>query len=256
MAVPNDAPCIPHGVSMSIGPNGTCHLSPALRDLLLRNRDGYNWPTGTGAALSQRTIMSLEAFVDRGTAALNSASAHQIVVEVSRWAGNNAKSHRRLMAAWPAERAVMAKAIGDLISLEKARAGLDALCSLPGLSLVIASKIFRFSCPQIGASVDRHASYFFNSLRLTDGGFATHFVRQWSNQQHSSSRLDIYTAGGYERNKDEYLHSYLPLLKHVARALNSLDGEYCCAATGLMRTWRPADVEMAAYYWWACHGEK
>lgn len=256
MAQPNDAPNWPPGTSIAAGPTGTWLPSAALVRLLVAARNGYDWPAGTGAAASQERIIRLEKATRWRMAALNPANAHKIVVRVSRWAGNNSRSHRELLAAMPADRAAMRAAINNLAAPGTMSAGLDALCELRGLSLVIASKIFRFCCPHVGAAVDRHASYFFNSLPVTGGGFATHFARQWSNQRHSSSRLSIYTAGGYAQNRDEYVQIYLPLLAGIARQLNASGNLYLCAATGLLKGWTAADVEMAAYYWWACNGAR
>jgi hypothetical protein len=189
-------------------------------------------------------------------AALNAGNAHQIVVDVSRWAGNNAASHQHVVAATPADKVVMRTAITDLISSPTAGAGMDALCGLPGISLVIASKIYRFCCPSIGAAVDRHASYFLNSMPITAGGFATRFKREWSNRKRVATRLAIYSAAGLAQNKNEYFQTYLPLLGSIARELNSSGMLYRCAATGLLKSWAAADVEMAAYYWWAVNGAR
>ena len=150
----------------------------------------------------------------------------------------------------------MQAAISDLIAPGKERAGIDALCSLPGISLVIASKIFRFCSPNQGAAVDRHASYFFNSLQVVGRGAATHFAREWANGRHTSSRLAIYAVANYTRNKAEYFEAYLPTLACIAQAMNANQAPYTCAAQNLQKNWRPADVEMAAYYWWACKGAR
>ncbi len=62
---------------------------------------------------------------------------------------------------------------------------LRALAKQPGLSLVMASKVYRFCCPDVRAAVDRHSSYFFNSLPLqAEGGpvgNCTRFKREWAN---------------------------------------------------------------------------
>ena len=89
-------------------------------------------------------------------------------------------------------------------------------------ALVIASKIFRFCSPEQGVAVDRHASYFFNSLEIIGRGPTTHFARQWVNGKHTSSRLDIYTRTEYAATRTEYLTVYLPALACVARAMNAI----------------------------------
>ncbi|HWX26463.1 MAG TPA: hypothetical protein VNZ53_03380 [Steroidobacteraceae bacterium] len=230
--------------------------TPALANLFVAARSNYDWPSGIGAAASQTTIINLEASVSGYIAALSAANAHRVVVDASRWAGNNASSHQQIVAASAVQKATMHVAITNLLSSTTACAGIDALCGLPGVSLVIASKIYRFCCPSIGAAVDRHASYFFNSLRIAGGGFATYFARQWSNRRHVGSRLAIYSATGYNHNKVEYFQTYLPRLAGIAHELNSSGNQYRCASTGLLKAWMPADVEMAAYYWWAVNGAR
>jgi hypothetical protein len=136
------------------------------------------------------------------------------------------------------------------------RHGLDSLSGLPGISLVIASKIYRFCYPRVGAAIDRHASYFFNSLPIVGQGPSTHFTREWANGAHRGSRLAIYSAAGFAANSSEYVQTYLPTLAGLATALNMAGHQYQCAATGLMKTWTPADVEMASYYWWALNGAR
>jgi len=256
MPQPNDhVQSFPVGVSITRVAE-VCTLSPVLTDLLVTARQDYDWPAGTGAAASQARIIALEGNVCRCLTNLNRTSAHEIVVTVSHWAGNNANSHRQILNATTDQQETMQRAISDLVVPTTASRGIDTLSSLPGISLVIASKIYRFCCPTVGASVDRHASYFFNSLRLNDNGFTTHFLREWANGAHTSSRLAIYQNVRYTRNRTEYIQVYLPLLACISSALNSAENIFQCQATGIERTWTPADIEMAAYYWWACNGAK
>jgi hypothetical protein len=229
--------------------------SPALAQLLVATRNGYDWPVGTGAEVSQQNIINLEATVAGRLTHLNAANAHQIVVDVSSWAGNYANPQAQLVAATPAQQEEMLVAIGNLISGNLA-VGIDTLSALPGISLVIASKIFRFCAPQVGAAVDRHSSYFFNSLPIDGHGSATNFEREWADGQHNISRLAGYAPLVYARNRNEYIQCYLPLLGRIASRLNESDRQYRCAATGELRLWTPADVEMAAYYYWACNGAR
>lgn len=243
------------GISISRIPAGII-LSPGLVRLLVLAREMYDWPAATGAAISQGRIIALEASVSHLLAGLTPASAHQIVVDVSDWAGNNARSHRRLVAATAAEAATMHGAISALLNPATARAGIDSLSALPGLSLVISSKIYRFCCPLVGAAVDRHASYFFNSLPVVGGGFSTQFNREWANGPGGSTRLATYNPAGLTRNTTTYFQVYLPLLSELADYLNAHGVTYQCASTGAHRIWKPADVEMAAYYWWALHGAR
>jgi hypothetical protein len=138
--------------------------------------------------------------------------------------------------------------------------GLDALSEIPGINLVIASKIFRFTCPYVAAAVDRHASYFFNSLAVVSSIHAprkaTCFKREWTTGRHSSSRLATFTPGYYRLNRQHYVEAYLPILASIANILNKSNLLYTCAATGNKKVWRPTDVEMAAYYWWATNGAR
>jgi hypothetical protein len=57
-------------------------------------------------------------------------------------------------------------------------------------------------------------------------------------------------------NLDHYFNTYLSLLNDIASSLNELHFQYECAATNQNMNWKPADVEMAAYYWWACNGKR
>jgi len=256
MPEPNDSPCFPMGITLTINANGRCNLSDSLVPLLLHARSGYDWPAGTGSSISQNRILNLEALVNARLMALTPATAHAIIVAVSDWAGNNANAHANIVGATPAQQDTMHAAVSCLITTGQESDGIDELCSLPGISLVIASKIFRFCSPNRGAAVDRHASYFFNSLQFVGGDNVTHFAREWSNGRHSTSRLAIYTRANYVRNKTEYFSAYLPKLFRIADAMNTIPALYTCAARNAQQNWTPADVEMAAYYWWATHGAR
>jgi hypothetical protein len=173
---------------------------------------------------------------------------------VSSWAGNNLRSQVRIWNATAAEKRAMLSAIEICITPNRSRDGVDALARLPGLGLVIASKIYRFLKPWEGAAVDRHASYFFNSLSMSGSGTA--FVREWSNRARSGSRLAAYTASRYRRNLSEYFDVYLPLLERIANVMNHTKKAFQCPVTQQQQDWTPADVEMAAYYWWARNGAR
>jgi len=257
MAPHNNTESFPNGMTITIG--GACDgLEPSagLIDLLITARSEYDWPANTGADISQQTIIDLEQSASTAIRALNDLNAHQLCIDVSGWAGNNTNSHNNIVNASDADKAEMRRSIEDLVTVGREHIGINRLCGLPGISGVIASKIFRFSSPTIGAAVDRHASYFFNSLPLSNNQFATNFNRQWANGRHTASRLNIYSPSSLKQNMREYFESYLPLLAGIANCLNGRNRLYHCAATGLMKEWLPADVEMAAYYWWACHGAR
>lgn len=252
MSAPNDTRDLPQGVEL----NDQYEPSPELVNLLVTARSNYDWPSGTGAMISQQNILNLEASVAEHLCALSPHGAHAIISDVSRWAGNNDNAQAAINNASFDLKVKMQSAISYLSMPGQVINGLDALCNLPGIRLVIASKIFRFCFPKVGAAVDRHASYFFNSLLMNNGENACHFVREWSNGNHSSSRLAIYTPANYLRNRNEYFEKYLYLLVQIAKNLNNKSAQYTCAATNLSSYWTPADVEMAAYYWWACKGSR
>ena len=260
MPAPNDTIDLSQGVELILHANGRLEPSPALVALLVAARSGYDWPAGTGPNHSQQTILNLEATVAGLLNNLNTTTAHRIVTEVSRWAGNNASSHANIVHAAEETKVHMLNAITALDAADGPGVGLDVLSNLPGVSLVIATKIYRFCFPLVGVAVDRHASYFFNSLDVVapnqQRAKATHFLREWANGRHTSTRLRIYDRAGYEGNRKEYTNNYLPLLSRITEALNGLTAPYNCAATNQRRSWRPADIEMAAYYWWACHGSR
>lgn len=256
MPPPKNTQDLPPGAELIRQPNGQIVPSEGLVHLLCKARSGYDWPAGTGAKVSQQTIIDLEASIGDHLDVLNPNSAHSIVIDVSRWAGNNANSHAVIVNATNTQKSVMEAAITKLCSHSQEAKGLDLLCRLPGIRLVIASKIYRFCAPIVGAAVDRHASYFFNSLTLHGNGLASNFKREWSNGRHTRSRLAIYNHRNYERNRTEYIEIYLPLLANIASAFNALPALYTCAATNQEKSWTPPDIEMAAYYWWACNGSR
>ncbi len=108
--------------------------------------------------------------------------------------------------------------------------------------------------------MDRHASYFFNSLDIVDPeGIrrkGTKFKREWQDGKHKTSRLAIYNPSSYAVNRDEFVDTYLPLLGQIAKSRNNMGAAFKRATRETEKSWRPADVEMAAYYWWAHHGPK
>jgi len=221
-------------------------------------RSAYDWPAGTGATESQQTILALGADVAQWMQGLNKEIAHHIVTKVSKWAGN--RKHNAVVQATPVVREKMPKALLLFNAPDGPANAIDTLVDLPGIRLVIASKIFRFCCPPVGAAVDRHTSYFFNSLEFISPegrrDRATNFRREWSHSRHTASRLAIYTQASYTRNLDEFVAVYLPLLCSIANTLNAIPAPYHCAATGEQKNWCPTDVEMAAYYWGACNAPR
>jgi hypothetical protein len=255
MPPPSSTSCLPADAFVTVKDAGEWSLSPALTNLFRAARSGYDWPSGTGAVVSQRTIQSLEASVAARMRNLSESDATQIAIDVSAWAGNNWRSHRRLINASSADKALIRQAISDLANRTTVQRGVETLCGIPGLSLVIATKIFRFCVPDVGAAVDRHSSYFMNSLPTSDG-VASRFLREWTNAERRATRLATYSPARLRVNMDEYLRGYIPLLATIASELNSADSLFVCAVTGARSLWRPTDVEMAAYYWWARHGAR
>lgn len=258
MSQPNDSP-LPHDIQLTCLDVGQIELSPAFVDLLVVSRTNYNWPTGTGATKSQQTVINLANEVGRLKIHLDSENAHTIIKLVSEWAGNNARGHAAIANATTNDKQTMLGALNLFENATSYNDSLDLLSGLPGISLVIASKIFRFFSPKIAAAVDRHASYFFNSLNvisLQGTTKSTHFKREWTTANHTSSRLATFSPGYFKRNRQEYTDIYLPLLASIAAKLNSLRIMCPCAATLEHKYWHPTDVEMAAYYWWASNGAR
>ena len=234
-------------------PDGTIQVSDALADLLVDARSSYAWPSTESPLRSQQRILDLESEVAERIQKLDPEKGHWIVQEVSRWGGNNVRSQRVIERALPTQKEVYVALIKQ--TSESIRHALEGLCQLPGVHLVMATKIYRFCSPNLGAAIDRHCSYFFNSLPLMEGGqqirTATQFKREWSTGKHQSSRLADYSASGHRANLQEYVTNYLPLLKAIADHMNHRGNPYRCAASSQDKKWRPADVEMAAYYWWS-----
>jgi hypothetical protein len=229
-------------------------ISDKLAGLLTDERERYSW-NSTTAAVSQRNIIELETEVARRIEHLDAGNAGWIVREVSRWGGNNQKALHTLAAASSEQNRTFARLIEQLLTPAPAADALRALTKQPGLGLVMASKVYRFCCPDVGAAVDRHSSYFFNSLPLeAEGGRVsncTRFKREWADGRHRASRLAIYADYNCEANLSEYCRVYLPALATIAELLNSQSGGFLCAATKAPKKWRPADVEMASYSWWS-----
>ena len=147
MPPPNDAAhCFAAGISMSRILGGIVP-SPGLVDLLAHARGAYDWPSGTGAAASQATIIALEATVSGLLVGLTPAAAHQIVLDVSSWAGNNTNSQARLAAATHAEILAMQTALTALLNPATARLGLNTLSALPGLSPYLYTQLIEHVSP-------------------------------------------------------------------------------------------------------------
>jgi hypothetical protein len=254
MAPPVTAPVFDSAIYLVQLPHDAWGISDKLAGLLTDERERYSW-NATTAAVSQRKIIELETEVARRIEHLDAGNAGWIVREVSRWGGNNQKALNTLASASSEQNCSFAQIIKQLLTPASATDALRALTKQPGLSLVMSSKVYRFCCPDVGAAVDRHSSYFFNSLPMQAEGGAvstcTRFKREWANGRHRASRLAIYTDSNCEENFSEYCRAYLPALATIAGLLNSQSGGFRCAATNAPKRWRPADVEMASYSWWS-----
>lgn len=196
--------------------SGQLHPSNELIKLLCINRNVYDWPKGTGKEKSQELILTLETEAITLHEKYNENSVHQFVIHVSKWAGNNAIAHNSIINASQGDVQKLTDSLLALKSEDTTCRAFDNLSNLPGISLVIASKIYRFYCSDCGAAIDRHASYFFNSLDVvdTEGKYlnkALKFKREWVNGKHKTSRLAIYNKPAYDHNRDEYMSNYLPL---------------------------------------------
>jgi hypothetical protein len=253
LAPPVDAPVFHSAIRLVRLPQGWS-ISGKLADLLTDEREHYSWNSNM-AAVSQKNILDLEVEVARRIEHLDAGNAGWIIREVSHWGGNNQKAAQTLASASSQQNGTFARLIEQLLTPASAIDALRAFAKQPGLSLVMASKVYRFCCPDVGAAVDRHSSYFFNSLPLqAEGGplgNCTRFKREWANGQHRASRLATFTGPNCEANLGEYCRAYLPALGTIAEVLNSQGGGFLCAATKTKKRWRPADIEMAAYSWWS-----
>lgn len=89
MEQPNRDSSLPEPVYLTKEANGRLTPSSDLIQLLLDSRAGYDWPSGTGAARSQQTIIDLESVIGDRISTLSKDEAHQIIADVSDWAGNN-----------------------------------------------------------------------------------------------------------------------------------------------------------------------
>ena len=254
MPPPNDAPAFSIEIRLIEFDRKELHVSELLADLLSEAREQYVW-AAIAASESHESIVRLESETTQRLAELQGDNAQWIIHEVSRWGGNNEKAIRMIASASPEQKRTYAQLIGQMLIPGSPEHALRALTEQPGLGLVMASKIYRFCCPWVGAAVDRHSSYFFNSLSVDDEAdglrACTRFKREWANGRRRASRLAIYTDSKRDANLKEYCATYLPLLRAIADALNSQRGGFVCATSKTRRPWRPADVEMAAYFWWS-----
>ena len=238
-----------------LSPSGEISVSDKLAGLLVESRGQYQWRSP--AHESQQVIVDLEDQIRLRLQNLSVENAHWIVRRVYEWGGG--RNPTVIKRATTRGKAEFEKSIRRLMEGDL-RCGLECLCEQPGIALVMATKIYRFCCPGTGAAVDRHSSYFFNSLGLQTGERGirggTQFKRGPSGNG-PGSRLATYTASGHKHNLTEYLDHYLPLLTALAESLNGHGAkyEYLCAASRRKKQWRPADVEMAAYQWWSRNGE-
>lgn len=259
MPPPNDAPVFSTEICTIEYDRKALRVSDLLADLLSDAREQYVWGA-KDASESQEIIVRLESETVSRLTDLHADNAQRIIHEVSRWGGNNETAIRAIASASPQQKHTFAELIGQLVTPISTEPALRALSKQPGLGLVMASKIYRFCCPLVGAAVDRHSSYFFNSLSVHDETgklrVCTRFTREWANGKHRASRLAVYTDSKRDANLREYCAIYLPLLRAIADALNCQRGGFLCAKSRARRPWRPADVEMAAYYWWSQRADR
>lgn len=260
MPAPNETSIFGSDVFVSGSAESALSVSAGLTDLLIRARSDYAWPTSQTAGRSQQRIIDLENDVAERIANLDDDGTHWIVQQVSLWGGSNDPAQRSINTSSPNQKATLSTLLRELLNPDLLEDALDQLSEQPGLGLVMATKIYRFCQPQMGAAVDRHCSYFFNSIEMKEpggrGAACTNFRREWATGLHRTSRLAIYSRTGKAVNLREYVRVYLPRLKAIAAALNLLGLSFKCAASGAAKTWTPADVEMAAYQWWSRNGPR
>lgn len=236
------------------GPAREVHsVSIELAELLKNARESYVWPGGVDR------IAALEQHAQEQLAIGTAEALHSILYPVADWGGARQPALDSI-AEYDEERklhaALRIRAMHQGGNLQQALLG---LCSLPGIGFVIASKIYRFVRPDVGAAVDRHASYFFNSLQLRrldnrPAGLATEFRREWATGAHTTSRMAVYQPDTLQHTAQHYCARYLPILASTAAALNRQGIRYHCVQTGQRLEWRPADVDMAAFSWWKDNG--
>lgn len=258
MAPPNDSSAFPDDVFLTLQPDNSIELSVGFTELLKNARQEYCWPFHISPRESQMAIIELEANIN--TLQKESVNSKDILAEVSEWGGNNKKAQRNIEFANNVIINKMAEAIANLGSQSTFLEAFIKLNNIPGIGFVIATKVYRFCQPNIGAALDRHASYFFNSLDMVllnnKVRKATQFKREWPTGKHTTSRLAVYQDGNYIHNRNEYIKNYLPLLTKISTTLNTNGISFKCAATGEIKSWKPSDVEMAAFFWWAKNGDK
>lgn len=255
MPAPTRSENLLHGLGCHVAVLAGGHgyaVSDALADILLWARKNYEWPNGGGLAGT--------AELERQVAA-NPGTPDEVaglVRAVGDWGGLRAPALSNIANWGYADRQRATSAIAMLrqaAPTANAAPAVSALVGLPGLSLVAASKVYRFAAPTVGASVDRHSSYFFNSLPQHHAGgqavgWVTSFQREWVNGAHTQSRLATYQPAPLNVNLGMYVNSYLPALAGIAGYLNDSGRHFDDRARGPGQLWRPTDVEMAAFYWW------
>lgn len=164
MAAPNDASVFSPETYVFRAEGGRLSLSNELSKLLIQAREQYAWPKSITAKESQQKIIDLEKQVRIWIGNLSSENTCLIMEKVAEWGGNNAKGMSTVRGMSPEQGRQSAEWLGQLLDPGSARLALLHLTSLPGIDLVMASKIYRFCAPETGAAIDRHCSYFFNSL--------------------------------------------------------------------------------------------
>ena len=235
---PQHASCFPPDCYLIVREHGAIEVSPCLSSLLKSAREGYEWIPKGDRVGSQKAIQDLEANVVGYLEDLTSCRTKEMVISICEWGGNRADAINKIKTADKPEQSKMKSAIRELLdarSQSDVCRGLDNLYHIPGIGLVMASKIYRFLRPLQGAALDRHSSYFFNSLdqKEQDGSImqATDLKREWSAGKHDKSRLAIYYPNGLKHNLKEYVYVYLPMLKKIAETLNESGERFECAAT-------------------------
>ena len=251
-----DPEAFPGNTQILVSPQGEFIPSTSLVDVFVQGREAYQWRDSPSS--SQQRVIDVEQEVSNLVTDLTPERARKIVSVVLRWEGINGNSQGIIDDAGPDICVEMKSCIR---SLACATAGsLNRLSQLPGLTLVKASRIYRFCCPDNGASLDGHSSYFFNSVPIRScsarSGFATEFRREWATEKRTTSRLAIDRPNLYRKNLTEYVQVYLPLLTRLAQFLNEHKVTYSCAATGQQKPWRPIDVQMAGHQWWSENGRR
>ena len=120
------------------------------------------------SAKVQDAISELENRAKECQGHLPSHNAHALIQRVALWSGNNKFAQSQIDEASPFFKEKMKTALHYLLDTAKIALGLKRLAELPGLGFVIATNVYSFCCPDVGAPVNGRTACFFNALDIID----------------------------------------------------------------------------------------